>query len=192
MNEYCEQNIYLIIEPGNAGYTSSFPFTIQQLTDYRNTGDSGNYNTNFTAYAFESSFPLTLPNVMGVDTTQYGISNLNDLLNIAINQNNLSTNSDIPDLGFGDVNVNLYWSLSPNPPSSINPTEVMMMVHDCLYPPEEDPIDPTVSFWEPTTPTTISNKFTDKGNEKIPDKKPLQESVIKRLQKLAGIKKSKK
>ena len=53
------------------------------MSHFLNTGDSGDYGTQFIIEIGNQGFSMDLPNIgLGVNTEDYGISNKNDLLNI--------------------------------------------------------------------------------------------------------------
>ena len=104
-NEDCNDNVYLILSYDN--YNAGFSYSYNELVSYMNTGDSGEYGTQFMIEIGNQGFPMNLPNVFGVNTEDYGISNKNDLLNIVADQNSFSLT--LPDLGFGDVGT-IFWS----------------------------------------------------------------------------------
>ena len=127
--EGCNETLYLIIE--TSGYIGSFAFTVSQLINYMNTGDSGNYDTNFSASIGDMGFTLNLPNVLGINTEDYGISNKNDLLSIIVSQNDLSI-GPIPDIGFGDADSEAYWSALPgNDAELLYNSQVLVYITDC-------------------------------------------------------------
>jgi len=136
-SEACQDNLFLIIESDI--YMGSFSFDVIELINYMETGDSGNYDTYFSISIGGAGFGgLNLPNVLGVNTEEYGISNLNDLLSIVVSQNNLSI-GDVPDIGLGDADSEIYWSELPGGNASeLSMSQVMEFVNSCLGEEEEE------------------------------------------------------
>ena len=127
-SEACQDNLFLIIESDI--YMGSFSFDVIELINYMETGDSGNYDTYFSISVGGNNFGgLNLPNVLGVNTEEYGISNLNDLLSIVVSQNDLSI-SDVPDIGLGDADSEIYWSELPGGSTSeLSMSQVMEFIN---------------------------------------------------------------
>ena len=175
-SEACQDNLYIIIEADM--YMGSFSFDVIELINYMETGNSGNTGTQFSVNIGNSGFQLNLPNVLGVNTEEYGISNLNDLLSIIASQNDLSI-GEVPDIGLGGVDSEIYWSELPgNQSSELSMSQVMEFINNCNDDSDDNDIagiigctDPNASNYNPDATITcvinVSNDYMNPAPEDL-------------------------